>query len=130
MNKRNKIISLKGNSGLYYLSLYNQCHSYAQKTKWSIVVLCHFFSYLDFCRIIKIFCSLLRHYARTLIITINLPFPVIVPYGAVLSLSYLHTYLLGCISGSIPRLSLVQHSLYGGVVINISFYSKGCSTER
>ena len=45
LTKRNKTICLKGNAGLCYLSLYNQRHSYSQKSKWSIVLFCYFFSH-------------------------------------------------------------------------------------
>jgi len=51
------------------------------------------------------------HYARTLKTTINLPFPLIVPYVAVLTMSYRTLYHTACILGTIPRLLLVQHSL-------------------
>ena len=45
LGKRNKIICLKENAGLCYLSLYNRDHSWAQKTKCSIVLLCYIFSH-------------------------------------------------------------------------------------
>ena len=44
-------------------------------------------NHYEFCGIITVFCSSLRHYACTLKTTTNLPFRVIVPCSAVLSLS-------------------------------------------